>query len=111
MRILVLLSFIFCSLSAGALTRPELDALLKERNLSVSGLELQGLKIVMGEVTGHLTAVPFKRVAMLITRDEAILPSEFETIEGGRTLGELVSARFRGQYILLKDVRATVLSP
>ncbi len=111
MRILFLLMFFLSGLSAHAMTRPELEALLKERGLTVSALELQGLKVVMGEVTGHLTALPFKRVAMLITSDDAILRSEIEVIEGGRTIGELVSARFKGQYFLLKDVRATVITP
>ncbi len=111
MRIIILLSFLLSTLAAHAMTKSELDALLRERGLSVSALELQGLKVVMGEVTGHLTAVPFKRVAMLITKDDVILRSEIEVIEGGRTIGELVSARFNGQYFLLKDVRATVISP
>jgi hypothetical protein len=71
----------------------------------------KGLKVIMGEVTGHLTAMPLKRVAMLITSDEAILRSEIEVIDGGPTMGELVTARFNEQYFLLKDIRATVISP
>jgi hypothetical protein len=112
MRILFLLLFFFFSaFAAHALTRPELDALLREKGLSVSALELKGLTVVMGEVTGHLTAVPFSRVAILVTANEAILRSEIEAVDGGPALGGVVSVRFQGQYVLRRDVRATVLAP
>jgi hypothetical protein len=111
MKILFLLLAFIISLSAQALTRPQLEALLKEKGVSLMELEIQGMKVLMGEVSGHINAVPFSKVQMLVTESEAIMKSEIDSVDfnGAQNLGGILSVRFNGQYVMKKDVKATII--
>ncbi len=104
---LILFTLLF-SLTGGAMTRPEIEALLKEKGHSLVEMEMRGLRLLMGEVTGH---IPFSKVQVLITEQEAIMKSEIDSVDfsGGQTLGGVSSVRFKGQYVLRRDVKATIV--
>ena len=102
--------FFLSSFAAHAITKPQLEALLREKGIEISKLEAQGMQIYMGEVTGHLNALPFSKVQILVTEHEAILKSEIDSVDfsGAQNLGSVVSVRFNGQYLLKQDVKATI---
>lgn len=111
MKYLFLLLFFLSALPAFALTRPELGVLLKEKGIDIQQVELKGMKIYMGEVSGHINAVPFSQVQVLVTETEAITKGEFESVDfnGAQNLGSVVSVRYNGQYISKQDVKATIV--
>lgn len=111
MRILFSLLFFLSSFNALAMTRPQLESLLKEKGINLAEVEIKGMKVLMGEVTGHINAVPFSKVQILVTNKEAILKNEIDSVDfrSGATLGDIISVRYSGQYILKKDVKATIV--
>jgi hypothetical protein len=111
MKIFILLMALFTSITSHALTRPRMEFLLEEKGFKARELEIQGMKIILGEVTGHLKAVQFSKVLVLITENEAILKTEIDSVDfsGAQDVGSVVAVRFNGQYVLKKDVKATVL--
>jgi hypothetical protein len=108
MRILFFLLFFLSSLTAQALSRPQLETLLKEKGVKLVEMELQGLKVIMGEVTGH---IPFSKVQILVTDNEAILKEEIDSVDfnGSQNFGSVISVRFNGQYVMKKDVKAVLV--
>lgn len=111
MKIIFVLLVLLTSLTSHALTRSQLEALLKEKGVDLVEMELRGMRVLMGEVTGHINAVPFSKVHILVTQDEAILKNEIDSVDfkGGQTLGGVVSVRYNGQYVLKQDVRAIIV--
>lgn len=111
MKTLFALLVLLTSLASHALTRPQLEALLKEKGVNLVEMEMRGMRLLMGEVTGHINAVPFSKVQVLITENEAILKKEIDSVDfsGSQILGSVVSVRFNGQYVLKKDVKATII--
>jgi hypothetical protein len=111
MRILFFLLIFLSSLPAFALTKPELTLLLKEKGIEIKELEMKGMQIYMGEVTGHINQVPFSKVQILVTQNEAIPKSEIDSVDfnGAQNLGSVVAVRFNGQYITKQDVKATIV--
>lgn len=111
MKILFVLLVLLTSLTSHALTRSQLEALLKEKGVNLVEMEMRGMRVLMGEVTGHINAVPFSKVQVLVTEQEAILKTEIDSVDfsGGQTLGGVVSVRFNGQYVMKKDVKATIV--
>lgn len=113
MKIIALLFSILLTLPAFAISRGEAEALLKEKNISLQALEQKGAKVLLGEVTGHISAMPFSQVAILLTEDEAILKKEIDSVDfsGAQQIGNIRSVRFQGQYVLKQDVKGVILSP
>jgi hypothetical protein len=111
MRILFSLLIFLSSFSSFAMTRTQLEAILKEKGINLAEVEIKGMKVLMGEVTGHINAVPFSKVQILVTNKEAILKREIDSVDfkSGQTLGDVISVRYSGQYILKKDVKATLV--
>ncbi len=110
MKKFFLLLCLMLSVSAHALTLAELEVLLQAKGLSVGQLQARDMQIFMGENTGHLEGLPFNRVQILATDNEAILRHEIDSVDlsGGQTLGNMKSLRHNGQYILKSDVRAVI---
>lgn len=111
MKILFTILLFILSVGAQALTRNQLEVLLKDKGVNLVEIEMKGMKILMGEVTGHINAIPFAKVYILVTENEAILKSEIDSVDfnGSQNLGAVVSLRFSGQYVLKKDVKATIV--
>ncbi len=111
MKILFVLLVLLTSLSSHALTRGEIDVLLKEKGVQLVEMEIRGMRLLMGEVSGHINAVPFSKVHVLITENEAILKTEIDSVDfnGAQNLGGVVSVRYNGQYVMKKDVKATIV--
>lgn len=112
MKILLLLLAILISFPSFALTRQEIEALLRLKNTSLEKLERGGNRLLMGEVTGHNSALPFSKVQILITEDEAILKQEISAVDfkGAQQLGNVVAVHAQGQYVLKQDVKALIVS-
>lgn len=111
MKILFFLLVLLTSLTSHALTRPQLEALLKEKGVNLVEMEMRGMRLLMGEVTGHINAIPFSKVQVLVTEQEAILKTEIDSVDfnGAQNMGSVVAVRFNGQYVLKKDVKATIV--
>lgn len=108
MRILFLILFFLSSFAAHAMNRPQLEALLKEKGIDLAEMELRGVRVLMGEVTGH---IPFSKVQVLVTEGEAILKKEIDSVDfnGAQTVAGVVSVRYNGQYVLKRDVKAILI--
>jgi len=111
MKIVFFILLFLSSLSSYAMTRSQLETLLKEKGINLAEVEMKGMKVFMGEVTGHINTIPFSKVKALVTDKEAILKSEIDSVDfkAGQSLGDVVSVRYSGQYILKKDVKATIV--
>lgn len=107
-----LVLFMFMS-SAFALTRSDVERMLSSKNVSLQGLEASGSVMLLGEVTGHGRSIPLEKVQAILTDKDAILRHEIESVSpsGVKILGSSDSIRAGGQYILIEDVRATILKP
>lgn len=110
MKTLIALLILLTSFASHALTRPQLEALLKEKGINLMEVEMQGMRVLMGEVSGHINAIPFSKVQILVTENEAILKNEIDSVDfsGAQTMGSVSSVRFNGQYIMKKDIKATI---
>lgn len=108
MKILFVLLVLLTSLSSHALTRGEIEVLLKEKGVQLVEMEIRGMRLLMGEVSGH---IPFSKVQVLVTEHEAILKTEIDSVDfnGAEILGGVVSVRYNGQYVMKKDVKATIV--
>lgn len=108
MKILFILLVLLSSLVAEAMPRPQLEALLREKGVILADAEMRGMRVLMGEVTGH---IPFSKVQVLVTDREAILKSEIDSVDfnGPQSVGGVVSVRYNGQYVLRKDVKAVLV--
>jgi len=111
MKTLIALFVLLFSLSSQALTRSQLEALLKEKGINLMEVEMQGMRVLMGEVSGHINAVPFSKVQILVTEQQAILKSEIDSVDfsGAQNMGSVSSVRFNGQYVMKKDIKATIV--
>lgn len=111
MKILLVLLALMTSFVSQALDRTQLEILLKEKGVDLLEVEMRGMKVLMGEVSGHIKAIPFSKVQMLVTEREAILKDEIDSVDfsGNQTMGSIVSVRFNGQYVMKKDVKATIV--
>ena len=106
MKSFSLLLVLLFSFSASALTRTKVEDLLRQRGLTIQELGEQNMEVFMGENTGHL---PFNKVRILLTENEAILESEIDSVEmSGSTLGSVKSVRYNGRYLLKRDIKAAV---
>jgi len=79
--------------------------------LNVNAVEQQKRQLLLGEVTGHISGVPYSQIKALVTDHEVILKEEIQsvTFKGSRILGNLSMLRFKGQYILQEDIKGVVL--
>lgn len=111
MKILFVLLVLLASLSSYALTRGEIEVLLKEKGVELVQMEIRGMRLLMGEVSGHINTVPFSKVQGLITDQEAILKTEIDSVDfnGAQNLGGVISVRYNGQYVMKKDVKAMIV--
>jgi hypothetical protein len=111
MKTFIALFLIMISFASQALTRPQLEILLKEKGINLAEVEMKGMKVLMGEVSGHINAVPFSKVQILVTDNEAILKSEIDSVDfsGAQNMGGVASVRFNGQYVMKKDIKATIV--
>ncbi len=106
MKTLSLLLVLLFSFSAFAISNAKVEDLLRQRGLTVEELGEQGMEVFMGENTGHL---PFNKVRIIITENEAILRSEIDSVDlSGSTLGSVKSVRYNGRYLLKSDIKAAV---
>lgn len=112
MKILLFLFAILISFPSFGLTRQEMEVLLRVKNTSLNKLESGGNRLLMGEVTGHNSALPFSKVQILITEDEAILKQEISAVDfkGVPQLGNVIAVHAQGQYVLKQDVKAVIIS-
>jgi hypothetical protein len=110
MKILLALLVLLTSLTSHALSRSQLEALLKEKGINLMEVEMQGMQVLMGEVSGHINAIPFSKVQILVTESEAILKSEIDSVDfsGAQNMGAVNTVRFNGQYVVKKDIKATI---
>jgi hypothetical protein len=108
MKVLFFLLLFLSSFSSIALTRSGLEGLLKEKGINLTEMEMKGMRVLLGEVTGH---IPFSKVQLLVTEDEVILRSEIDSVDfnGPQNLGSVVSVRFNGQYVMKRDVKAAII--
>jgi hypothetical protein len=85
--------------------------MLSSRGMSLSQLESQGNVLLFGENTGHGKKIQFSQIQVLITRDQAVLKKEIESVSfnGQQTLDQVESIRFNGQYILKSDVAGAII--
>jgi hypothetical protein len=112
MKTLIALFVLLFAFSSQALTRSQLEALLKEKGINLMEVEMQGMRVLMGEVSGHINAVPFAKVQILVTEQEAILKREIDSVDfsGAQNMGAVSSVRYNGQYVMKKDIKATIVS-
>jgi len=112
MKFFIFFFFLLNSLPVLAISRQEVETLLRSKNISLRGLEAQGSVLLMGEVTGHGKVIPMDKVEAILTDREVILRHEIESISphGQRSLSTTDSIRGNGRYILTEDVQATILS-
>ncbi len=112
MKTLIALLVLLTSLTSHALTRSQLEALLKEKGINLMEVEMQGMRVLMGEVSGHINAIPFSKVQILVTENEAILKREIDSVDfsGAQNMGAVSSVRYNGQYVMKKDIKATIVS-
>lgn len=112
MKLIMLLMIALFSIPSFAITKLEVAALLKEKNVSLQQLEQKGAQVILGEVTGHNSALPFSKIQVILTSDEAILRGEIDSVDfkGTQQLGNVVAVRFQGQYVLKQDVKAVIVS-
>ncbi len=111
MKSLLALLIVLLSTHAFALTRSEVDGLLRAKNTSLAALEQQGARLMPGENTGHGRAVAFSKVRVIFTEKSAIFKNEIEAVsfQGAETVGNIESLRVNGGYILKEDVKATLI--
>lgn len=111
MKTLIALLILVTSFASHALTRSQLEALLKEKGINLMEVEMQGMRVLMGEVSGHINAIPFSKVQILVTDNEAILKREIDSVDfnGAQNLGGVSSVRFNGQYVVKRDIKATIV--
>ena len=111
MKTLIALFVLLFAMSSHALTRSQLEALLKEKGINLMEVEMQGMRVLMGEVSGHINAIPFSKVQILVTDHEAILKNEIDSVDfsGAQNMGGVSSVRFNGQYVTKKDIKATIV--
>lgn len=108
--LLLILSLIF-SVTALAQSRGDVESMLSSRGMSLSQLESQGNVLLFGENTGHGKKIQFSQIQVLITRNQAVLKREIESVSfnGQQTLDQVESIRFNGQYILKSDVAGAII--
>ena len=108
--LLLILSLVF-SATALAQSRGDVERMLSSRGMSLSQLESQGNVLLFGENTGHGKKIQFSQIQVLITRDQAVLKKEIESVSfnGQQTLDQVESIRFNGQYILKSDVAGAII--
>jgi hypothetical protein len=105
MKTLLVLLVLLSSISSHALTKPQLETLLKQKGISLSDLERQGMSVILGEVTGHRQFLPTAKVHTIATEHEAILKHEIESMDFQHQ-----SIRYRGQYLTMDEIKAVILS-
>lgn len=112
MKTIFLILALLASLPSFAVNRVEIEALLREKGVELRDLESRGMQTLMGEVTGHISLIPFSKVQILITDQEAILKKEIDGVDfsGSQIMGSIISVRFNGQYVTKQDVKATIIS-
>jgi hypothetical protein len=105
MKTLITLMILVFSLSAMAQDRGTLNQLLLEKGTSIAALEIQGMRLVMGERTGGGRNLQFASVEVVFTKDEAILRKEIQNVrQNGSTLGALESIQAGGRQIEASDI-------
>ncbi|HXH76622.1 MAG TPA: hypothetical protein VNJ08_16745 [Bacteriovoracaceae bacterium] len=111
MKLFLLFIFSIFSFSTFAITRPEIESLLKEKNVSLNRMEQKGAKVLFGEVTGHSPMLPFAKIQVLLTKDEAILKKDFDSVDfrGAQDWAHFVAVHSLGQLVLKQDIHAVIV--
>ena len=105
MKTLITLMVLVFSLSAFAQDRGALNQLLLDKGTSIAALEIQGMRLVMGERTGGGRNLQFASVEVVFTKDEAILRKEIQNVrQNGSTLGTVESIQAGGRQIEASDI-------
>ena len=101
MKVLSLIFALLFALPVMAISRDHLDNLLIEKGSSLSVLERQGGRLMMGgEVTGHGRSIQFSQVQVIFTADEAIFKNEIQAVDlNGPVLSNLNSVQAGGRQI------------
>ena len=105
MKALLLTLSLLLSFSSFAISKGDLEKLLAEKNLTLG--DFQNSKVLLGEVTGAGKSLPFSKVAVIVTEQEAILSNEIVDVSfkaQSKKLGDLDLARTRTENITLRDV-------
>ena len=111
MKSLLIVFFFIFTTTLFAQSRSEAERILNARGLSLSSLEAQGNTLILGENIGHGRKIQFSEVQVLLTKDQAVLKREIESVSfnGQHTLDQLESLRSGGQYILKSDVAGAII--
>ena len=105
MKTLITLIVLAFSLSAMAYDRGTLNQLLLDKGTSIAAMEIQGMRLVMGERTGGGRNLQFASVEVVFTKDEAILRKEIQHVQqSGSTLGAVQSIQASGRQIEANDI-------
>lgn len=110
MKTLFILFVILFSASSFALDAGKIDQLLKAKNQNLKALEMQGSRVIFGEVTGHFMKTPYNKVQVIITDHEAFLKEEVESVvfNGLQIMENVEVIRVKGQYITKEDIKAVI---
>lgn len=105
MKTLITLIILAFSLSAFAQDRGALNQLLLEKGSSIAAMEIQGMRLVMGERSGGGRNLQFASVEVVFTKDEAILRREIQNVrQSGSTLGSVQSLQASGRQIEASEI-------
>lgn len=105
MKTLITLIVLVFSLSAFAQDRNALNQLLLEKGSSIAAMEIQGMRLVMGERSGGGRNLQFASVEVVFTKDEAILRREIQHVtQSGSTLGSVQSLQASGRHVEASDI-------
>lgn len=105
MKTLITFMLVLFSFSVMAQDREALNQLLLDKGTSIAAMEIQGMRLVMGERTGGGRNLQFASVEVVFTADEAILRKEIQNVrQNGSTLGTVQSIQAGGRQIEASDI-------
>lgn len=108
---LALMAFFTINLSwSQSISIQKVKDLLIQKEISLDQLQGQGAKVLLGEGSGAGLVMPYQKILVVFTDDEAILKQEIlgTEFEGSSELSNLVSFEIQGALIFKDQVKGIV---